>query len=148
YQDMWLSIAQAPEALEISPSSLDAEHLDYLGGYRAGGALWDLAQFGDPRLLPVFAISRSRLSALPPMDEPMRLVKSDGNWDEVIHNGADPGELLDASNVAMGQVRTFLEMVVTGTVSQLLESLRDAIYIGPLREIPQRGFLYERVGRT
>src|SRR5262249_22543651 len=44
-------------------------------------------------------------------------------------------------------VRTFLEMVVLGTTSQLQSFLRDATYIGPLRTIPPRGFLYERTGR-
>jgi hypothetical protein len=48
---------------------------------------------------------------------------------------------------ASHHVRTFLEMVVLGTTMQLAAYLRDAIYIGPLRAIPPRGFLYERAGR-
>jgi predicted ATPase len=38
-------------------------------------------------------------------------------------------------------------MVVLGTTAQLASFLRDAMYIGPLRTIPPRGFLYERAGR-
>jgi hypothetical protein len=48
---------------------------------------------------------------------------------------------------AAREVRTFLEMIVLGTTSQLASFLRDAQYIGPLRTIPPRGFLYERAGR-
>jgi predicted ATPase len=44
-------------------------------------------------------------------------------------------------------VRIFLEMMVLGTTAQLAAFLRDAMYIGPLRMIPPRGFLYERAGR-
>jgi predicted ATPase len=38
-------------------------------------------------------------------------------------------------------------MVVLGTTTQLATFLHDAMYIGPLRTIPPRGFLYERAGR-
>ena len=103
----------------------------YGGGYGAG--LGDGSGFGDGRSLPVFAVSRSRMSALPPLGEPLR----------VIPFGDEDADV--AGTVA--QVRTFLEMVVLGTVSQLAEALRDALYIGPLRALPPRGFLYERVGR-
>lgn len=82
---------------------------------------------------PVFAIARSRLSALPPPGEPLR----------VISFGDDSPEKVEAAL----QVRTFLEMVVLGTTAQLSSFLRDTIYLGPLRTIPPRGFLYERTGR-
>ncbi len=36
---------------------------------------------------------------------------------------------------------------MVGTVAQLARSLHDALYIGPLRTVPPRGFLYQRVGR-
>jgi hypothetical protein len=93
-----------------------------------------LLGFPENHPLPVFAVSRSRLSALPPIDEPLR----------VIPFGNEDAEKLD---IAL-QVRTFLEMVVLGTTAQLAAALRDALYIGPLRSIPPRGFLYERAGRT
>lgn len=89
--------------------------------------------WSDGRPCPWFAVSRSRLSALPPANEPLR----------VIAFGDDNPEKAAAAL----QVRTFLEMVVPGTTAQLLASLRDALYIGPLRTIPPRGFLYERAGR-
>ncbi|RKH05557.1 DUF3696 domain-containing protein [Corallococcus sp. CA053C] len=57
------------------------------------------------------------------------------------------GDDSDEKAAASAQVRTFLEMVVLGTTAQLVASLRDALYIGPLRTIPPRGFLYERAGR-
>jgi len=103
------------------------------GGFGAGAELGDGSGFGDGRSLPVFAVSRSRMSALPPIGEPLR----------VIPFGDEDADV--AGTVA--HVRTFLEMVVLGTVSQLAQALRDALYIGPLRALPPRGFLYERVGR-
>lgn len=102
------------------------------GGVK-GGELVSFVGFGDARSLPVFAISRGRLSALPAPAEALR----------VIPYGDDTPEKLATA----GQVRTFLEMVVLGTTSQLVTFLRDAAYIGPLRAIPPRGFLYERAGR-
>ncbi|WP_437962604.1 AAA family ATPase (plasmid) [Sorangium sp. So ce119] len=93
----------------------------------------DLIGFTDGRALPLVALSRSRLSALPPPNEPLR----------VIPLGDDAPEKAATAQ----QVRTFLEMIVLGTTSQLASFLRDAQYIGPLRTIPPRGFLYERAGR-
>jgi predicted ATPase len=142
----WTTIAQPIVPLHITPSLLDEEHLDYLGGLRAGGALWDLSQFGEPKSLPVFAVSRSRLSALPSLSEPLRIIESEGGDNDGQYADADPEEMALLPSPA-DQVRTFLEMLVIWTVGQLLDSLRDAIYIGPLRTIPPRGFLYERVGR-
>jgi hypothetical protein len=84
--------------------------------------------------MPLFAVSRSRNSAIPPLDEPLHIIVD---------------EELQADNVVMVQhIRTFLEMVVLGTTSQLAAFLRDSQYIGPLRAIPPRGFLYERGGRV
>lgn len=93
----------------------------------------DLLGFTDGRALPLVALSRSRLSALPHPSEPLRVVPI--------------GDETPDRSAAQQQVRTFLEMVVLGTTSQLASFLRDAQYIGPLRTIPPRGFLYERVGR-
>ena len=99
----------------------------------SGSGLSNGSGFSDGRALPVFAVSRSRLSALPPADEPLRVIAF--------------GDDTEEKAAAAMQVRTFLEMVVLGTTAQLLSSLRDALYIGPLRTIPPRGFLYERAGR-
>jgi hypothetical protein len=143
--EAWADIAQPTETQHIRAGSLDEEHLDYLSGYRAGGALWDLGQFADGRSLPVFAVSRSRLSALPLVNEPLRVIAFDnpGYWPDDV----DPEDVHLARDRAVTAVRTFLEMVVTGTIAQLFESFRDAIYVGPLRTVPPRGFLYERAGR-
>lgn len=94
----------------------------------------DLLGFTDGRALPLIALSRPRTSALPPVNEPLRLIPV----------GDDNPEKAAAAQ----QIRTFLEMVVLGTTSQLTSFLRDAQYIGPLRTIPPRGFLYERAGRV
>lgn len=126
----WEQIA-VPE--DVLHRRLDAEGAGYGGGVAAGAGLGDGSGFGDGRSLPVFALSRHRYSALPPTFEPLR----------VIPFGDDSPE----KTAAAEQVRTFLEMVVLGTTSQLVSFLRDAIYIGPLRTIPPRGFLYERAGR-
>lgn len=105
----------------------------YGGGAGPGAGLADDSGFSDSRLLPVFAVSRSRMSALPAIGEPLRVIPF-GDEDS------------DAA-ATVAQVRTFLEMVVLGTVAQLVETLRDALYIGPLRVVPPRGLLYERGGR-
>lgn len=127
--EAWEQIA-APE--EVLHRALEGD--GYGGGTGAGGGLGEGSGFGDGRSLPVFALARSRMSALPHPDDSIR----------VIPNGDDSPE-----NAATAeQVRTFLEMVVLGTTVQLASFLRDATYIGPLRAIPPRGFLYERAGRV
>ncbi len=129
-------LTEAWEQIAIPEEVLNREH-DSEGNGSAdgyGGSLRDGSGFGDGRSLPVFAVSRSRVSALPPLGEPLRVIP-------FIEEDTDV-----AATVA--QVRTFLEMVVLGTVSQLAEALRDALYIGPLRALPPRGYLYERVGRV
>jgi hypothetical protein len=126
----WEQIA-IPE--EVLHRALEAEGGGYGGGYGSGAGLGDGSGFGDARSLPVFALRRGRLSALPHPGEPLR----------VIPFGDDAPEKLTTAQ----QVRTFLEMVVLGTTAQLAAFLRDAPYIGPLRTIPPRGFLYERAGR-
>lgn len=45
------------------------------------------------------------------------------------------------------EIRMFLEMVLLGTTSQLAAVIESTLYVGPLRTIPPRGFLYERRGR-
>lgn len=128
--EAWERIA-VPE--EVLHGAMEAEGGGYGDGFGAGSGLGDGSGFGDGRSLPVFAVSRSRMSALPPIGEALRIIPF-GDEDADV-----------AGTVA--QVRTFLEMVVLGTVSQLADALRDALYIGPLRALPPRGFLYERVGR-
>jgi len=128
--EAWERIA-VPE--EVLHGAIEAEGGGYGGDFGAGAGLGDGSGFGDGRSLPVFAVSRSRMSALPPIGEALRIIPF-GDEDADV-----------AGTVA--QVRTFLEMVVLGTVSQLADALRDALYIGPLRALPPRGFLYERVGR-
>lgn len=128
--EQWEQIA-VPE--EVIHRSLAAEGGGYGGGEGSAAGLGDGSGFGDGRSLPVFAVSRSRLSALPSSDEPLRVVPF----------GDDSPE---KAAVAV-QVRTFLEMIVLGTTAQLVSFLRGALYVGPLRTIPPRGFLYERAGR-
>lgn len=84
--------------------------------------------------MPLFAVSRSRVSAVPPLDEPLRIL---------VPEEADVPE----NQLAIRDIRTFLEMSVLGTVSQLAAFLSSSLYVGPLRTVPPRGFLYERAGR-
>lgn len=131
----------------------DPEHVD----------LGDISVFEDGRALPVFALDRTRLSALPIASEPLRVIASDAVEDlqeelallstkpdsNYVYLRTEAVEFALASREAsLRDVRTFLEMVVLGTTAQLGDFLRDALYIGPLRSIPSRGFLYERPGRT
>ena len=139
--ESWEQIAMAEEKVRhrLRDFKWEAEGGGSSGSGRGFGAdvkgddVVGFVGFGDSRSLPVFAVSRGRLSALPAPSEPLR----------VIPFGDDTPEKL----VTAEQVRTFLEMVVVGTTSQLATFLRDAPYIGPLRAIPPRGFLYERAGR-
>lgn len=110
----------------------------------------------------VFALARGRASALPALGEPLRVIAAgdiEGDKEELVVLGRQAStkeasqkyEALKASiglrEQAAQTVRTLLEMVVLGTTSQLANFLRDAQYVGPLRTIPPRGFLYERAGR-
>lgn len=90
----------------------------------------------DQSDLPVFAISRSRPSAMPALGEPIRVLMPGGD-----DPTPEQAETLD-------EIRTFLEMIVQGTTAQLVAHLEQAAYIGPLRAVPPRGFLYERAGRS
>jgi predicted ATPase len=134
----------------------------YGRGEGAGAGLGDGSGFGDGRSLPVFALVRSRTAALPRLDEPLRVVPFgdlEGEREELARLSHLPAsedierqarrlrEAIDLRERAASEVRTFLEMLVLGTTSQLASFLRDAIYIGPLRTIPPRGFLVERVSR-
>jgi hypothetical protein len=85
--------------------------------------------------MPLFAVSRSRVSAVPPLNEPLHILVPDE---------ADVPE----NQQALRDVQAFLEMTVLGTISQLSAFLSSSIYIGPLRTVPPRGFLYERAGRV
>jgi hypothetical protein len=84
--------------------------------------------------MPLFAVPRSRVSAVPPLNEPLRIL---------VPEEADVPE----NQQAILDIRTFLEMSVLGTVSQLAAFLSSSLYVGPLRTVPPRGFLYERAGR-
>lgn len=127
--EAWRQVALPEDVLR---RALEAD-----GGYESGAGLGaglaDGSGFGDGRSLPVFALTRARLSALPHPGEPLRVI---GFGDTSAEKAA-----------AAAQVRTFLEMILLGTTVQLASFLRDAMYIGPLRTIPPRGFLYERPGR-
>jgi hypothetical protein len=133
YRDLverWQQLA-VPEA--VLHRALESEGSGFGEGNGAAAGLGDGSGFGDGRALPVFAIPRSRLSALPPSSEPLRVILSGDETPEMTATALE--------------VRTFLEMVVLGTTAQLLASLRETLYLGPLRTIPPRGFLYERAGR-
>ena len=78
------------------------------------------------------AVSRgTRTSLVPSLDEPIRLVFLDA---------------LERSQ-AVAWTTHLLEMLVLGTARQLVRALSEAIYVGPLRTIPSRGFLSERSAR-
>jgi hypothetical protein len=122
-------VTEAWEQIAIPEEALHAEGNG--GGFGGGaGGLVDGSGFGDGRALPVFALARGRQAALPPLGQPLR----------VISFGDDSPEKAATAQ----QVRTFLEMVVLGTTAQLAAFLRESLYIGPLRVVPQLGDLYER----
>ena len=121
----------------------------------------DYLHVGDGRSVLVFAVARSWFSALPPLHESVRIIPfadiEEGRahladllrqaTPEARSQARELSEAIDAHVRASEQVRTFLEMVVLGTTSQLASFLRESIYVGPLRALPPRGFLYERAGR-
>jgi len=113
--------------------------------------------------MPVFFVSRSRLSALPHLDEPLRIIpfgdlddlkeesarlESQPSTEQIAARKLAIAETIRAREETLFHARTFLEMIVLGTTSQLAALLRDTLYIGPLRTVPPRGFLYERAGRV
>lgn len=157
--ESWEQIAIPEEALH---RALEVEGGGYGSGSGAGAGLGDGSGFGDGRSLPVFALARGRASALPAPGEPLRVIAAgdiEGDKEELVSLSLKPAsdetkrqlaaleESITLRERAAREVRTFLEMVVLGTTSQLASFLRDAQYIGPLRTIPPRGFLYERAGR-
>lgn len=80
-----------------------------------------------------FWLNGTRRSSLPHYNSAVHLTETEGENDELQFRRL--------------QIQTFLEMTIAGTTAQLAAELRDAVYIGPLRVVPPRGFLYERVGR-
>lgn len=101
----------------------------------------DGSRIDDAHRLPIFALSRSRLSALPPIETPLRVIPFG-------HSNVEPLDEDNGLDIEIAdEVRTFLEMIILGTTAQLATALRDALYIGPLRTIPPRGFLYQRSSR-
>lgn len=155
--DDWERIAIPEEVLRLARK---AEDIDLDSVSRPD----DWPGLRESRVLPVFTVSRFRLSALPHPSEPLRVVPF-GDVDDLRTDEEHLQELgaqasmkdharlesireeIRSRERAVSQVRTFLEMAVLGTTAQLLALLREASYIGPLRTIPPRGFLYERVGR-
>jgi hypothetical protein len=153
-------VTEAWEAIAIPEDSAGDADSGAVGS--GAGGLADGSGFGDGRSLPVFALARGRLSALPAPGEPLRVVVAgniESDKEELVslrhrpdlHAVKEKIESL-ATSIALREraardVRTFLEMLVLGTTTQLASILRDAPYIGPLRTIPPRGYLYERVGR-
>jgi hypothetical protein len=108
----------------------------------------------------LFAIARSQVGALPISSEALRVLPAgdiEGDKEELtsLRRQVPPDtkriEMLEVSIArrerATVNVRTLLELIVLGTTAQLALLLRDAHYIGPLRTIPPRGFLFERPGR-
>lgn len=126
--DTWGSIAIPEPVLREATRAPDPDE-----PHRASTSLGALSDRANAHLLPVFALSRTRPSALPPIDGPLRVIPfgdEDGDTAAIAH-----------------EVRTFLEMVVLGTTAQLAAELRSMLYVGPIRTPPPRGFLYERPGQ-
>ncbi|MCX4246616.1 AAA family ATPase [Paraliomyxa miuraensis] len=81
----------------------------------------------------VFASSRSRRSALPPLREPLRVIP--------------PAPCTSAPSM-LAALQAFLEMVVQGIPNQLVDALRPMLYVSSFRTIPPQEFLYEHEGRS
>jgi len=133
--EAWEKVAIPEQVLLSAKSPAEPEDLDQEPGQDPDEVIEPHARLGldSDRPLPVIALSRSRRSALPPVDEPLRVIAPFG----------DEGD----DEAAIHEIRTFLEMVVLGTTGQLVASLKSSLYLGPLRTVPPRGFLFERAGR-
>lgn len=92
--------------------------------------------FTDGRALPVLAVHRNRMSALPSPAEPISVIPFDESARPDLGHGGTLWEL-----------EVLLDQLILGTTHHLTSLLRSALYIGPLRTIPPRGYLYERRGR-
>ncbi|MBK8997354.1 MAG: DUF3696 domain-containing protein [Myxococcales bacterium] len=86
------------------------------------------------------AISRgARDSIVPALDEPVRVLL-DGPQLSLM--GTEVPERPQSVAAAL------IELLCTGVMRQLVGALQNALYIGPLRAIPSRGFLSESSRRT
>lgn len=103
-----------------------------------GGASYREGTQGE-RILGVGFSTGGRVSAIPRLDTPLQLrgYLARGGDEE-----ADPET--DPRMVATA----LAEMLGLGIMRQLANSLRGALYVGPLRNIPPRSFLEERGGPT
>lgn len=125
----------------LDATGIDVEHL------------WNVAIIDDAQMeldgaeherrVLTFAMSRSRMSALPSLDVPLRVVSVDEEY-----GPNEDEEWIAYVRGAKEDFRTFLELIILGTASQLASALDRALYVGPLRAVPPRGFLFERAGRV
>lgn len=92
--------------------------------------------------------------ALPPLDEPLHFdfdehpqsqgeqrlagVTARGRYVQATRPGPAPDEIVDLKEQAA--VGDYLSAMIVGPLQQLREALRDLVHIGPLREVPQRGY--------
>ncbi|MCA9678711.1 MAG: AAA family ATPase [Myxococcales bacterium] len=133
-------------SVNIEHSALLAIHLDVESAWNVGASeLLEVELDGVEgiRRVMVFAVSRTRLSALPPLDAPLRVV----GVDDGLGDGAPDPDFISYVRSATEELRAFLELIILGTASQLASALERALYVGPLRAVPPRGFLFERAGR-
>jgi hypothetical protein len=155
------ALEEERRALESTLEELTSIGLPHDLLERALGEQGTNVDTGALRWRPFFAVARSRKGALPSLVEALRVLPFgdlDGDREELLRltrltqsdEVKQRKESLDLSietcERAVRHVRTVLE-VALGAAAQLSSFLHDAIYIGPLRTIPPRGFLYERAGR-
>jgi len=114
------------------------------------------------RWRPFFAVARSGKGALPSIASALRVLPFgdlEGDREELVRltrltQSEEVNQRIESLRLsvetrerAARHVRTLFEMAL-GATAQLASFLHEAIYIGPLRTIPPRGFLYERAGRV
>jgi predicted ATPase len=99
-------------------------------GWRSFATTQDIEHFQFP-------VSRSdRLSAVPSLVEPIRLITAEPDPDSSSHTPTD------TTDAVRSEIQTLIEMLAIGVPRQLVEQLRAATYIGSLRAVPDRAHLY------
>jgi hypothetical protein len=127
-----LSMDRAPRNGDPVHAAIDLTHPVFRADEDGRHALLGgMPMTQGPGLVEVAVSRTARMSLVPSLHEPLRLVVTDD----------------DAEPAAVEWTTWLLEMLVIGTARQLAHTLRDAIYVGPLRAIPPRGFLSERSAR-
>ena len=127
-----LKLDRAPREGDPIRVAIDLEHPIFQVDEEGHHLLLETVRVRPETGLGELTLSRgTRPGAVPSLEDPLRLVLD-----------------YELPTDIRATLTTLLEMLVVGPARKLRQMLWDAIYIGPLRAMPPRSFLYERSART